>query len=169
MLGQVCNIRLLLRPYRGPRHCLVSYDPRLYRNGQAVPFDWQAYQRAEKAEQGGEEREDSSLSSLRSLPSLGSLTSGPFASVGEDTGGLEFFDPEPIEQAFAKAHPDLARLYQQILGKRQRPKQRERNQCAVVTKTNVDSAAAYHEAISLGDSRSRTRRGASEARLGRGD
>jgi hypothetical protein len=111
------------------RHCLVSYDPHLYRNASAVPFDWKASEKA--APTGGEERGDSSLSSLNSLRSLRSLTFQPQPSVEEDSAEFALFDPEPIEQAFERAHPDVARLYRQLLGRRQRPKQRERNQCAV--------------------------------------
>ena len=111
------------------RHCLVSYDPHLYRNASAVPFDWKANEKA--APTGEEEREDSSLSSLNSLRSLRSLTFQPQLSIEEDSAEIALFDPEPIEEAFARAHPDVARLYRQLLGRRQRPKQRERNQCAV--------------------------------------
>jgi hypothetical protein len=120
------------------RHCLVSYDPNLYRNGQAAPFDWSDY---EKAQQGKREK-DSSLSSqdsLCSLTSLGSLTSQPSPSIAESAegsgGDFQIFDPEPIAEAFADAHPDLAKLYEKLLAKRQRPKQRTRNQCAVSIST----------------------------------
>jgi len=127
------------------RHCLVSYDPDLFRNPAAIPFDWRNYTPAAGEREGG--GEDSSLYSLRSPGSLCSLTSKAETSFVDGSGGFDIFDPEPIERAFAQAHPDLARLYSQIIGSRQRPKRRERNQCAVDISTFLARAVSEKNAM----------------------
>ena len=125
------------------RHCLVSYDPSLFRSPAAIPFDWRKYAPAN----GGGRGEDSSLYSLGSPCSLGSLTPQPEPSVKDESAGFDIFDPEPIERAFAQAHPKLARLYSQLLGHRQRPKQRERNQCVVGISTFLVRAVSEKNAM----------------------
>jgi hypothetical protein len=126
------------------RHCLVSYDPDLYRNPNAIPFDWRNHAPAPGEKRGG----DSSLHSLGSLRSPGSLCSlTSLTSVSEGSDGFDVFDPEPIERAFAQTHPDLARLFRQLLGSRQRPKQRQRNQCTVDISTFLVRAVSERNAM----------------------